>query len=285
MNMEAPVNSLVKVADDICSLTLARRMAALLDRPSVALAQGDPLPRGWHVLMFNPPTSQSLLRHDGAAELGFDMPDIGLPRLMMGGRRIAFLGDIPIGAPVVRRSTLGSVVRKNGRSGAFALVEVEHVIALENSGQQVLAETVNYVLRPSDDRAANAEPLQIPQTIGTTPDVPEDALVRTFLATEDMLFRYSAITDNPHRIHYDYPYATQIEGYPALVVNGSLPQMVLLEMFREYAGREPASLESRNRGPIYCGSPVTLSIAKHGDCFSLAAHDAGGAIAIEAIAS
>ncbi|MCT2557523.1 hypothetical protein N0B51_00865 [Tsuneonella sp. YG55] len=284
MTMEAAVTSLAKVADDICSLTLARRMAALLDRPSVALAQGDPLPRGWHVLMFNPPTSQSRLRHDGAAELGFDMPDLGLPRLMMGGRKIAFLGDIPIGASVVRRSTLGSVVRKNGRSGSFALVEVEHVITLENSGQQVLTETVRYVLRPSTEGAARVKPLEIPQTIDTTHDVPENALMRTFLATEEMLFRYSAITDNPHRIHYDHPYATLVEGYPALVVNGSLPQMVLLEMFREYAGREPAGLDSRNRGPIYCGSPVYLSISKQGDCFALSARDANGALAIEATA-
>lgn len=284
MTIDLAVTPGVQIAEDICSLTLARRMAALLDRQPLVLAKGHPLPRGWHVMMFNPPTMQSLLRHDGAAELGFDMPDLGLPRLMMGGRKISFRGDIPIGASVVRRSTLGAVVRKSGRTGPFALIEVDHELALADSNRTAVEESVSYILRPREEPAQEGARSHIAVTTSGPPVPPENAMVRTLLPNQEMLFRYSAITDNPHRIHYDQAYATQVESYPALVVNGSLPQMVLLEMFRDYAGREPVAYESRNRGPLYCGSPVTLSVSKQGDRFSLAAYDAGGAIAIEATA-
>ncbi len=282
MTCETTIAPEIEQAEDICSLSLVRRMAALLDLAPDQYRTGDPLPRGWHVILFNPPTVQSLLRHDGAASLGFRMPDLGLPRLMMGGRKMTFHGDIAIGAPLIRRSSLGPVVRKTGRTGPFALVEVEHQLVIADSGQTVVVETSSYVLRPEEERTGQADhPLLIQETL-VAPDLPEGALARTFVPDETMLFRYSAITDNPHRIHYDFPYATDVEGYPALVVNGSLPQMLLLEMFRDYAGREPEGYESRNRAPIFCGSPVTLSVCRQGERYMLAAHKNDGQLAIEA---
>jgi 3-methylfumaryl-CoA hydratase len=282
MNREVVIGSEVEQAEDVCSLSLVRRMAALLDRDADEHRTGDALPRGWHVILFNPPTAQNLLRHDGAASLGFKMPKLGLPRLMMGGRKMVFLGDIPIGAPLIRRSRLGPVVKKTGRSGPFALVEVEHQLRLADSRQSLVMETNSYILRPEEEasEALNSASPKRDETV--SPDLPEGAMVQTFLPNETMLFRYSAITDNPHRIHYDFPYATEVEGYPALVVNGSLPQMVLLEMFRKSAGREPTGYASRNKAPIFCGSPVTLSASKQGDRYALTAHKDDGQIAIEA---
>jgi 3-methylfumaryl-CoA hydratase len=282
MNREVLIGSEIEQAEDVCSLSLVRRMAALLDRDPDEHRTGDALPRGWHVILFNPPTAQHLLRHDGAASLGFKIPKLGLPRLMMGGRKMVFLDDIPIGAPLIRRSRLGPVVKKTGRSGPFALVEVEHQLELADSRQSVVVETNSYILRPEEEAPETPNLASTKRDAPVSPDLPDGAMVQTFLPNETMLFRYSAITDNPHRIHYDFPYATDVEGYAALVVNGSLPQMVLLEMFHKYAGREPVGYESRNSATIFCGSPVTLSASKQGDRYALTAHKDDGQIAIEA---
>lgn len=271
-----------ELADDVCSLSLARRMAALLGRDPQSLRTGDALPRGWHVMLFNPPTPQRELRPDGAAVLGFTLPDLGLPRLMMGGRRISFHADIPIGAAVVRESRLGPVVHKEGRTGPFALVDVEHKIRLGDSGAAAVTETTSYVLRPASETSPGDRGGTAKTVASVRPDLPPGAAVRIFVPDEPMLFRYSAITDNPHRIHYDRPYATQVEGYPALVVNGSLPQMILLDMFRASAGREPDEYASRNRAPLYCGSDVTLAVEAKDNCFALTAYAVDGKPAIEA---
>ena len=101
---------------------------------------------------------------------------------------------------------------------------------------------------------------------------------------EALLFRYSAITDNPHRIHYDHGYATTGEGYPALVVNGSIPAMVLLEMFRAQTGREPSTFQSRNIAPMYCGQPLRLCLRAVEAGTKLWAESANGATTFEALA-
>lgn len=282
MKRELTAKAGIEVADDVCSLSLVRRMAALLDHAPETYRTGDPLPRGWHVMLFNPPTAQKLLRHDGVASLGFTMPDLGLPRLMMGGRKIEFLADIPIGEAVVRRSRLGQIAQKEGRSGPFALIEVEHEISLSDSGKTALVEISSYILRPAEDASQRlSSPLPKPRE-HTSIDLPKGAFSQAFKPDEMMLFRYSAITDNPHRIHFDFPYATEVEGYPGLVVNGTLPQMILLDMFRKHSGREPSGYESRNTAPVFCGSPMTLSVFKQGEGYTLAAHKDDGQIAIEA---
>jgi 3-methylfumaryl-CoA hydratase len=260
-------------ADDVCALPLVRRMAALLDRDPASFAEGDPLPRGWHVALFNPPTRQSDLRADGAAHLGVTLPDLGLPRLMMGGRRIEFIGDIPIGARVRRTSRPGEVTHKTGRSGRFALVDVEHRISLEGDNAPVVIETTSYVLRGEGGNA----PTRLP---AATPIPPAD-VSRTVTPDETMLFRYSAITDNPHRIHYDLAYARS-EGYPALVVNGTVPTMLLLEMFRTHVGGEPGGLTSRNLAPMLCGEALTLTLSGEDGGWTMRAHGPSGNIALEA---
>jgi 3-methylfumaryl-CoA hydratase len=269
--MSAPTEQ----ADDICALPLVRRMAALLDRDPCGFAEGDPLPRGWHVALFNPPTRQSDLRADGAAHLGVTLPDLGMPRLMMGGRRIEFSGDIPIGARVRRTSRPGEVRIKTGRTGRFALVDVEHRISVEDECAPVTIETTSYILREADSGppANRPDPIQTP--------IPASDVSRTVTPDETTLFRYSAITDNPHRIHYDLPYARS-EGYPSLVVNGTVPTMLLLEMFRAHVGGEPAGLESRNLGQIFCGVPLTLTLSSDFGGWTMRAHGPAGEVALEA---
>lgn len=268
----------VEHSDDVCALPLVRRMAAFLDRDPKGLVEGDPLPRGWHVAFFNPPTPQASLRHDGAAHLGVTLPDLGMPRLMMGGRRMDFLGDIPIGARLRRTSRAGAVTEKIGKSGRFALIDVEHQITIEGEDTPVLAETTSYVLREAESGNSTAKPVS---AHSAPPQRPPADVTRTFLPDETLLFRYSAITDNPHRIHYDLAYA-QSEGYPALVVNGTVPAMVLLEMFRTHIGGEPAGWQSRNLAPILCGGALTLTLSRAGEEWLMRVYTLGGVLAQEA---
>ena len=282
-SVSVSMNDVGSATEDICSLSLARRMSALLSRDD-DFKRGDRLPRGWHVMMFNPPTLQSELRHDGAASLGVEVPDLGLPRLMMGGRKIEFTGDIPIGETIIRRSKLGPVSMKEGRSGLFALLEVEHSLSVVDGPQNVVVETIGYIMRAEQTGAGREQNAVESTSLNAKADLSHTGVVQTFLPDETLLFRYSAITDNPHRIHYDYPYATKVEGYPALVVNGTLPQMFLLEMFRQLTGREPVRYEGRNLAALYCGTNVVLSAHPAEDGFALSARSEAGSLAIEATA-
>ena len=277
-----------QAAHDICALPLVRRLAAMLDRDAMALREGDPLPRGWHVALFNPPTRQSQLRGDGAAGLGVRLPDIGLPRLMMGGRQCRFALDIPIGAQVRRETRQGEVQIKHGRSGRFALVRVEHRIFVEDGQQPAVVENTDYVLREAAGLQAPPAPatsarLATPATPATPAtlktqavEAPRPDASMTLVPDEALLFRYSAITDNPHRIHYDLAYAKGAEGYPALVVNGSIPAMFLLELFRATAGHEPATFTSRNVAPMFSGRALQLNALKDGPSWRLWAQDGQG---------
>lgn len=269
----------VTVASDICALPLAWRLAAMLDRDPLSLREGDPLPHGWHAMLFNLPTRQSQLRADGAANLGVPLPDLGLPRLMLGGRQNRFASDIPIGAKVRRETRRGDVQLKEGRSGRFALVKVEHRIFVEGQALPAVVEHQDYVLRAaSEGQAAPAQTVPAPPQ----PESPPPTATRTLLPDERLLFRYSAITDNPHRIHYDQPYATGHEGYPGLVVNGSIPAMFLLEMFRQHTGREPTAFSSRNLAPMQCGHPLTLKLRDEGQAWRLWAQDSQGQTTFDA---
>jgi 3-methylfumaryl-CoA hydratase len=262
----------------------------MLDRDTGEFVDGMPLPRGWHPIFFNPPTAQSRLRDDGATELGVPLPDVGLPRLMLGGRSQRFLGEIPIGARLRRESIPSEVVMKTGRSGPFAVVGVEHRIFVAESGEPAVIEQQQYILRP----AASADPTSpVPPASAPTPErqareavlADKTEAFRTLLPDERMLFRYSAITDNPHRIHYDRDYSCQAERYPDLVVNGTIPAMFLLEMFRQVAGHEPSAIDSRNLAPMYCNRPLSLSVNRDDGVFVLRAQDASGQICYEARAS
>ena len=281
--------STVESAQDVCVLPLARRLAAMLDRDPFALHDGDSLPHGWHVILFNLPTLQSRLRADGAAGLGVRLPDIGLPRLMMGGRQCRFAGEIPIGSRVRRETRQGEVQLKQGRSGRFALVKVEHRIFVEGRYEASVIENTDYVLREASNSeaslASSAVSALAPASVVVAVQAPAPHATRNLVPDARLLFRYSAITDNPHRIHYDQPYARDAEGYPALVVNGSIPSMFLLELFRSAAGREPATFTSRNVAPMFSGRPLQLNALDEGASWHLWAEDEQGQTCFDARAT
>ena len=264
---------------DVCALPLVRRVAAMLDRDPASFQAGGKLPRGWHVALFAVATPQSQLRPDGLAGLGVSLPDLGLPRIMAGGKRTRFDGDIPIGAAVRRESRIKAVTPKQGRSGRFAIVGVEHLVFTEGAPLPVLIEEQDYVMREEQPEGA---PASAPAAQPSPAERAPAGIHRELVPDEALLLRYCAITFNTHRIHYDLPFATEREGYPALVVNGGVPLIFLLELFRAHARREPVLVATRNLAPLYCSRPMRLCATPADPEWRLWAEDESGRIALEA---
>jgi 3-methylfumaryl-CoA hydratase len=203
--------------DHITAFPLAA-MAATLDREE----SGDTVPPLWHWLYFLPVTPMSEVGPDGHPKRGGFLPPVPLPRRMWAAGRFTFHAPLKVGERATRTSTIANIEDKTGRSGRLVFVTVQHTI--EAGGELKLEEEHDIVYR--DAPQAGARPQQ-PQL------APErEAWSRTVDANAVMLFRYSALTFNGHRIHYDYPYVTGVEGYPGLVVHGPLIATLLVDLVR-----------------------------------------------------
>jgi len=228
--------------DDIFTLAQAQRVAVMLGLDPMGLRDGDAVPRGWHFALLAGQTPRDALRSDGFPGLGVAMPHLNLPRLLLGGRSTTFQGDLMIGA-LTRDSALASIDHKTGRNGAFAVVKVAH--SLTCAGGSV-AETQTYILAgPPAQAAEKPAPAVLPQ--GRTKVVTPDDL---------MLFQYSALGFNTHRIHFDRDYARS-EGHPDLVVNGGLATLLATEFLRGL-GLRPATMTARHTAPLYVNRPLTI---------------------------
>jgi 3-methylfumaryl-CoA hydratase len=274
--MAEPVFTAEPTAHDICALPLVRRIAAMLDQDADRWREGMPLPRGWEFVLFAPVVRQSDLRADGHH---LSEPDLGTGaplKVMLGGRRFRFGEPLPIGAHLTRTSEIVSVDRKEGRAGTLTIVTRRHRILLDASGAMTMEEEEDMVYRAVEAGVARKTESAPP------PATPADA-ERPYCPDEPLLFRYSALGNNAHRIHYDQPFATQQEGYPALVVNGGLTALMLVEMFRAHAGREPRSISTRMLRPLFCGSRNRIRIVADGGSARVWAENAQGEVAAEAI--
>ena len=266
-----------ETADDEVSLPLLRRLAALLDQDPTRLRRGMPMPEGWHVILFGPLALQSSLGPDGHAPRGDFIPPIPLPRRMFAGRRTAFLAPVPIGAPVRRTSRITAIVPKQGRSGAMLFVTIRHGIACE--GRECVVEEQDLVYR------AAPEPGSPPPAEAPPPTIPADAIRADFAPDTRLLFRYSAVTNNGHRIHYDADYAREVEGYPALVVNGGITTTLLTELAKRQLRAPLARISARAGRPLFVGRTATL--AAHAEAtgrIRLWALDDRGRLAFECLA-
>lgn len=233
-------------------MALVRRVAAMLDiAPEDAVSSGT-LPRGWHFVLLAADTRRSALRGDGFPGLGVPMPDLGLPRLMLGGRTVEFRQDIPIGATLWRNSALRSVDRKATASGAMAVVTAVHHLGLAAHPEPVLVESQTYLLLPP--RAAGSA---VPE--GVAAARVEAAHLKTVVPDDTLLFQYSALGFNSHRIHIDRAHAREVEGFPDLVVNGGLATLLLTEFLRCDLGVMPAALSVRHLAPLYCNRAMTMA--------------------------
>jgi 3-methylfumaryl-CoA hydratase len=265
-----------ETVEDEVSLVLLRRLAALLDLNPLALRRGAPMPEGWHVALFAPLVRQSGLGPDGHGAMGEFLPPVPLPRRMFAGRRTWFNVPIIIGAEVRRVSRITAITPKQGRSGQMVFVTVRH--GIECKGQECVIEEQDLVFRaPAAPGATPAEP--------PLPELPAAAARESFTPDTRLLFRYSAVTNNGHRIHYDADYARAEEGYPSLVVNGGITTTKLSELAKRHLPGPLRSITTRAGRPLFVNRPVTL--AAHTEApgkVRLWALDDSGRLAFESLA-
>jgi 3-methylfumaryl-CoA hydratase len=250
-------------------------LAALLDRDDPPPRPGDAAPPLAHWLHFLPRYRQSEAAPDGHQAHGAFLPPLELPRRMWAGSRLEFLRPLRVGSEVERVSRIQKVERKQGRSGDLVFVTVRHEV--HDDGGLVLSDEHDIVFRA-------AAPLDPPAVPAPT----DEAWRREIRPDPLLLFRYSAVTFNGHRIHYDHPYATQVEGYPGLVVHGPLIATLLVDLLRRE--RPDAVLRTytfRAMRPLYdtasfmtCGKPLA-----DGRSARLWTRDAEGAVTMEATAT
>lgn len=212
-------------------------MAAMLDRRDIETGPGSDVPPLWHWAFFTPLSLQSELGPDGHARRGGFLPPVPLPRRMWAGGRLEFNHPLQVGDEIKLLSRISDVVVKEGRQGTLVFVTVRHEIT--NARGLALSEEHDIVYRdhaqhqaPPTASAAPASPLNAPTT---TPQPATEAADFSRSITPDpvLLFRFSALTFNGHRIHYDRDYATVVEGYPGLVVHGPLIAMLLMGLAQQ----------------------------------------------------
>jgi 3-methylfumaryl-CoA hydratase len=250
-------------------------LSATLDRDDRMPQAGDLLPPLWHWLYFLPMHRQSDIGADGHPNRGGFLPPVPLPRRMWAGGRLTFLQALRVGESVERVSRVVSVECKEGRSGPLVFVLVRHEIS--NAAGIAIVEEHDIVYR--DMPAAGA-----PQAASAM--APIDASWERNVHPDDvLLFRYSALTFNSHRIHYNRDYVTTVEGYPGLVVHGPLIATLLLDLLRRHMpGATVAAFTFRAVQPMFdiadfsvCGKP-----SDDGKSVALWAKDASGRLAMEA---
>jgi 3-methylfumaryl-CoA hydratase len=265
-----------ETVEDEVSLVLLRRLAALLDLDPLALSRGAPMPEGWHVVLFAPLARQSGLGPDGHGAKGEFLPPVPLPRRMFAGRRTWFNAPLTIGAEVRRVSRVTAITPKRGRSGEMVFVTIRH--GIESEGRECVVEEQDLVYRAA--ATPGATPAEPPP-----PELPAAAQRESFTPDTRLLFRYSAVTNNGHRIHYDADYARSEEGYPALVVNGGITTTKLSELAKRHLPGPLRSITTRAGRPLFVGRPVTL--AAHVEApgrVKLWALDDSGRLAFESVA-
>jgi len=243
--------------EDLIAPWPARALAATLDEADPNPKNGDILPPLWHWLYFHEATLQSKLGPDGHAERGEFLPPIPLPRRMWAGSRFRFDGPpLRIGETASRKSEIKSVEAKTGSTGAMVFVTVEHTLSSPRGTAFVEEHDIVY-----REAARPGEAARPPKP------APGDATwSKNIMADPVLLFRYSALTFNGHRIHYDRRYVTEVEGYPGLVVHGPLLATLLLDLVRRNApDAEVATFRFRAVRPTFDLHPFRVGGDADGD--------------------
>jgi 3-methylfumaryl-CoA hydratase len=253
-------------------------LAATLDHPAAPLATGTPLPPLWHWLYFLPLRRASEIGPDGHARRGGFLPPVPLPRRMWAGSAFEFHAPLRVGDAVERRSTIESVTSKAGRSGALVFVKLRRELHANGAEAPALVEFHDIVYRAAK-APGDAEPAPQPAPTGAD-------WRREIVPDEVLLFRYSALTFNGHRIHCDRRYVTGVEGYPGLVLHGPLIAMLLLDLLRREAPRaEVTAFRFKAVRPTFDGHPFTVNGRREGDGVRLGAQDHEGWLTMDATAT
>jgi 3-methylfumaryl-CoA hydratase len=254
----------------------AQALGALLDVPVPAVADGERLPLLWHWVYLLDRPAQADLGLDGHPVRGAvpAPPGPGLRRMWAGGR-VRASGVLRCGEPATRRSRIMSAEDKQGRSGPLTFVTVHHQIL--QLGRVVVDEQQDLVYRPSAGSAGQ----QAPAAAAADPVAPPGDGERSIDVSPTLLFRFSALTYNAHRIHYDRGYARDVEGYPGLVVHGPLQALAMAETARA-AGRQDnpdagdRTFDYRLLSPLFDHQGMVVSAVRERDAISTAVRDGYG---------
>jgi 3-methylfumaryl-CoA hydratase len=269
-----------ETVSDIVTATPCAALSATLDRPAERPPTGTPLPALWHWLYFLPLHRQSEIGPDGHAKRGGFLPPVPLPRRMWAGSQFQFREPLRVGDAITRVSTIHEVTEKSGRTGPLVFVKVRHEISRDGATEAAITEFHDIVYREAP-KPNDAPPAPQPAPASA-------AWERCWVPDDVLLFRYSALTFNGHRIHYDRRYVTEIEGYPGLIVHGPLIATLLLDLLRyQRPDAEVAEYRFKAVQPIFdinpfsvCGEPLA-----DGKTFHLWAKDHDGWLAMDATAT
>jgi len=213
-----------ETVEDVVTATPYAALSATLDRAPERPAAGTPLPPLWHWLYFLPLYRQSEVGPDGHAKRGGFLPPVPLPRRMWAGSQFEFSQPLRVGDRIRRVSTIADVTEKSGRSGALVFVKVRHEITANDQPAPSIIEFHDIVYREATKPGDVAPPPK--------PAPASSAWQKHWVPDDVLLFRYSALTFNGHRIHYDRKYVTEVEGYPGLIVHGPMIATLLLDLLR-----------------------------------------------------
>ncbi|WP_057094361.1 MaoC family dehydratase N-terminal domain-containing protein [Comamonas thiooxydans] len=267
---------------DVITAAPLRALSATLDRDDPVPEDGSAVPALWHWLYFLPHARQSEIGPDGHPRRGGFLPPVPLPRRMWAGGRLRWEADNPlrVGQEVQRISTIRSVQHKTGRSGELLFVLVEHRFL--NHDGLVLVEEHDIVYRAAARPGDPVPPPQQPPLAG------QAAWSRTIVPDDILLFRYSALTFNGHRIHYDRQYVTQVEGYPGLIVHGPLIATLLLDLLRrQLPGARVVAFDFKALRPTFDLHPFSVhgKPREDGRTIDLWAQDHEGLLTMQATAT
>jgi 3-methylfumaryl-CoA hydratase len=237
-------------ASDIVTTQLVRGLRATLFLEIGAPKPGDAAPFTVHWCLAQPVFPMSELGLDGHPTRGGFLPPVPLPRRMWAGGELEFLDTLRVGDEVTRRSEISDVTMKTGSTGALCFVTVAHVVSTARG----------IAVRERQDIVYRDLPGGPPPAAKPTPPPPIAAHRETHMADPVLLFRYSALTFNGHRIHYDRDYVTKVEGYPGLVFHGPMQAALLVECAaRLHGGAAPRKFSYRGVQPLFDGSEFSVN--------------------------
>ncbi len=265
---------------DLIGATPALALNATLDHPDTAFAPGTPLLPLWHWLYFLPLHRQSEIGADGHAKRGGFLPPVPLPRRMWAGSQFEFRAPVRVGDVVERTSTIADVSSKEGRTGKLVFVKVRHEVRCNGAADPAIIEFHDIVYREAR-RPDDVEPPPQRAAIGA-------AWQREIVPDDVLLFRYSALTFNGHRIHYDRKYVTEVEGYPGLIVHGPLIATLLMDLVRRNAPEaDVASFRFKAVRPTFDLQPFRVNgqLQDDGKTIRLWAQDHEGWLTMDATAT
>lgn len=258
---------------ELVTSSMVERFNATFDLAG-AIKNGDAAPTLIHLCLAPPAAPTAELGPDGHPARGGFLPPVALPRRMWAGGAFTFYDDIRIGDLVTRNSKIRDVVVKEGRTGTLCFVTVDHRIL---SGDRLVMEERQDIVYRSEDAPGAAKKTPEPAAKG--------ANSVTVQPSPTLLFRYSALTFNGHRIHYDAPYAQNEEGYPGLIVHGPMQATMLAHYAEKLRGTRPKQFDFRSLSPLFDDAEFSLNAEEDGEGLKLWTAKTDGPVAMEARAT